>query len=567
MSGLSLDDIDRWDAGAIDQVFGEAMRRAKETRESGVQIGRLTTFVDWDGDAADAAHDSAQRIVLDLSAHADACEAVAAAAESAVGKVEAVKARLAAIRAEVQFGIIIDNATNEVSPPPDVASRPNARVIQLLVDDLQRMVNHVVADAESADDDLAAAIRAADGSLNPDQVSDQLDGGAVSVPFPPASGDPQEVNRWWDSMTPTQQAAAAQRFGSLLGNVDGIPAAVRSDINIAHLDSEIAKQEALAAARTFAPSGMPDAQTALQVRRARGKLEDLKAIRETLDKHPEAGLLLLDTTSNDERVLAATFLGDVDNAAHVSVTTPGMNSTVRGSIDGMTGEAAALRGQAMDLNGNQEVATIAWVGYETPGLNLDVADDALAQAGAVDLNQFYRGLGASTNVADQHLTALGHSYGSLTTSLALQQGGAGVDDVVLYGSPGGYLDHASELGLGSGRAYYLVAQDDAVAIEIAGLGRFGGQLQDVPGMVPLSTAGASETVLDPVTGFTREVWHDGATGHSEYPRFGDNNELRTPGHNMAAVVGGVPSAVIGPPPEPQTIQGPRGPIWNPDYHS
>jgi hypothetical protein len=67
--------------------------------------------------------------------------------------------------------------------------------------------------------------------------------------------------------------------------------------------------------------------------------------------------------------------------------------------------------------------------------------------------------------------------------------------------------------------------------------------------------------------FHREVRHGGATGHSEYPRFGDNNELRTPGHNMAAVVGGVPSAVIGPPPEPQTIQGPRGPIWNPDYHS
>jgi len=63
------------------------------------------------------------------------------------------------------------------------------------------------------------------------------------------------------------------------------------------------------------------------------------------------------------------------------------------------------------------------------------------------------------------------------------------------------------------------------------------------------------------------VWHDGATGQSEYPRFGDHNELRTPGHNMAAVVGGVPSAVIGPPPEPQTTQGPRGPIWNPDYHS
>lgn len=567
MSGLSLDDIDRWDAGAVDQVFGEALRRARQTRQAGVHIGQLTTFVDWDGDAADAAHDSARRIVLDLSAHAEACEAVAAAAESAVGKVEAVKARLAQIRAEVQFGITIDNATNDVSPPPEVASRPNARVIQLLVDDLQRMVNQLVADADAADDDLAAAIRAADGSLSPEQVTDQLDGGQVSVPFPPASGDPRDVNKWWDSMTPRQQGVAVQRFGSLLGNVDGIPAAVRSDINIGRLDSEIARQEALAAARKFAPSGLPDAQTALQVQRARGKLEDLKAIRQTLDDYPEAGLLLLDTTSNDERVLAATFLGDVDNAAHVSVTTPGMNSTVRGSIDGMTDEAAALRGQAMDLNGGQEVATIAWVGYQTPGLNLDVADDALAQAGAVDLNQFYRGLSATTNVGDQHLTALGHSYGSLTTSLALQQGGTGVDDVVLYGSPGGFLDNASDLGVGPGHAYYMVAEDDVVAIEIAGLGRFGGQLQDVPGMVPLSTAGASETVLDPVTGFTREVWHDGATGHSEYPRFGGNNELRTPGHNMAAVVGGTPAAAIGPPPEPQTIQGPRGPVYNPDYHS
>ncbi|MGB3484776.1 MAG: alpha/beta hydrolase [Mycobacterium sp.] len=567
MSRLSLDDIDRWDPGAIDQVFGEAMRRATETRRSGAQIGRLTTFADWDGDAADAARDSAHRIVLDLSAHADACEAVAAAAESAVGKVQTVKSRLAQIRSELQFGITIDNTTNAVAPPPDVASRPNARVIQLLVDDLQRMVDQLIDDAELADDDLAAAIRAATGTVSPEQVTDQLDGGPVSVPFPPASGDPTVVNQWWDSMSPQQQATAVDKFGSLLGNVDGIPAAVRSDINIGRLESEIAKQEALAAARKFAPSGLPDAQTALQVQRARGRLEDLRAVQAALSTSPDTGLLLLDLTSNDKRVLAATYVGDVDNAEHVSVTAPGMNSTVRGSIVGMTEEAAALRGQAMDLNGGQEVASIAWIGYETPGLNLDVADDDLATAGALDLNQLYRGLNATTNVGDQHLTALGHSYGSLTTSLALQHGQAGVDDVVLYGSPGGFLDNAAELGVAPGHGYFMVAEDDVVAIEIAALGRFGGQLQDVPGLVPLSTEGAFEVAVDPETGVSRQIWHEGATGHSEYPRFGSNGELRTPGHNMAAVVGGVPAAVIGGPPEPQTIDGPYGPIRNPNYHS
>lgn len=52
---------------------------------------------------------------------------------------------------------------------------------------------------------------------------------------------------------------------------------------------------------------------------------------------------------------------------------------------------------------------------------------------------------AGSNVADQHITAFGHSYGSLVTSLALQQG-APVSDVVLYGSPGTELTNASQLG-------------------------------------------------------------------------------------------------------------------------
>ena len=59
----------------------------------------------------------------------------------------------------------------------------------------------------------------------------------------------------------------------------------------------------------------------------------------------------------------------------------------------------------------------------------------LARAGGEDLAAFYQGVNAS-RTDDPHLTALGHSYGSLTTGYALQHDGTGVDDAVLFGSPG-----------------------------------------------------------------------------------------------------------------------------------
>lgn len=566
MSRLSLEDIDRWSAEDIRTVFGQAIQRANDSRAVGVQVGTLTTFLEWDGDTADAANGSAERILLDLNAHADACEAVGEAAESAAAKVETVKQQVANIRAELDanssMGITIDNALNKVNLPVDINRRRNEAAIRALAADLQRMVDAAITAAELADDDLAAAIRAADGSLSPEQVQNQLDDAPVSVPWPPSTDDPYELNKWWDSMSPEQQATAAERFGPLLGNIDGVPPEIRSEINVDRLPGEIAAQRAIIDAAPPLTAAHPRHSQA--VLDAKAKLADLLAIQDTLAQHPEVGLLLLDSQSEGDRVLAATFVGDIDNAENVSVTTPGMTTRPSESIGGMTREAIALRDQSLQLSGGEDVATIAWIGYETPGLDFGVTNDTLAKEGAVDLNHFYHGLAATSNVGDQHLTALGHSYGSLTTSLALQQG-APVDDVVLYGSPGGEISNVTDLGVQPGHGYYMVAQDDTVAIEIADWGPFGGQIQDVDGMTPLSTAAAQSWDADN----GQWVQHESATGHSEYPRDGSNGELRTPGYNMAAIVAGNPDAVIGPPPERQMLPyGPRGAnMPNPDYHS
>lgn len=68
------------------------------------------------------------------------------------------------------------------------------------------------------------------------------------------------------------------------------------------------------------------------------------------------------------------------------------------------------------------MASIAWLGYDAPDGLKDVMHDWSARDAAGPLNRFDKGLAATTNVSDQHITAFGHSYGSLVTSLALQQG-------------------------------------------------------------------------------------------------------------------------------------------------
>jgi pimeloyl-ACP methyl ester carboxylesterase len=214
----------------------------------------------------------------------------------------------------------------------------------------------------------------------------------------------------------------------------------------------------------------------------------------------------------------------------------------------MVGEAEAQRNKASDLRrfaGNPRygaVASVVWLGYDAPDSLTDVAHIRLARESAGPLNNFYKALAATTNVPEQHIAAFGHSYGSLVTSLALQQQGAAVSDVVLYGSPGTALTNAAQLGVPPGHAYYLIGVNDHVADVIPDFGVFGSAPQDVPGMTQLSTS----TGLALGGRYGDGQVHERAYGHSEYARAGSNGALRMSAYNMAAVLAGLPDDLVMP---------------------
>ncbi|MEG8183825.1 hypothetical protein GZH49_35740 [Nocardia terpenica] len=356
-----------------------------------------------------------------------------------------------------------------------------------------------------------------------------------------------------------------------LGRIDGLPASVRDQANRNQIPIEKAKLEQQIATDTAALQNDPkDASAAWDRDDQQNRLKDLEAVQRQLTKTPDAKLMVFDMNSGRHGHAALAF-GDPDTANHVSVTTPGLNTTVRDSLGDMSDEAQALKRQAeRDLRkagrSDESVASISWIGYDAPlkdGNEIgNVAAEGRAQEGAKALASFYNGVDVASAQNQPHITALGHSYGSLTTSLALQQDhGRGVQDVVFYGSPGlgdsnaamraldvthiptGGINDAvqspASLGMNPGHVYEMTDRGDL----IANLNAFGRSPNEIPWITHLGTG---QITVDGKT-------YTEGTGHAEYGRSESNpsspgyHNLHRSGYNLAAIVAGLPDYATNPP--------------------
>jgi hypothetical protein len=578
---LTVEEIDRWDAAAIRVVADAARSRATAACDAAGGLGALPCWSSWGGRSAVAARDAIARARRDLEAHVTEARAVADAADRAADSIEQIAADLRYLRIEAALlGLQIDASTNRITPIPGSVLPAVLPLIARPV--LQIRLNAIVRQANSVDAELAAAL-GSDNPLAPARTR------TTNLP-----DDAAQFHALWRSLS-RQQRDELYRRDRGVGNHPGMPVGTDSDpgsdyYNRRHL------AEALASARDSDGEHLPD----------------LEALDESLRDHPDHRLMLYDT--GGEQVHAAIAVGDPDTATHVCVTAPGLNTTVRASMREMVSEAGALRRESLRQLADADrpgegVAAVAWIGYDipqiegpelvkvdaglpllgvglplVPGLVLNplslarselgayrVTHDAAAKAGAVNLARFYDGITAAHGGAPLNLTAIGHSYGSLTTGLALPQS-RGVSNAIFYGSPGVEAATPAQLGLPPGQVFVMQTPDDiirwrnhapailraaAVAIpgpfddvalrisDLTGTGDFGPDPATNPNFVRLETGPA--VVIDGAGGALR---FDGASGHSEYPEIGSTTDpgggplLRTPGYNIAAVVAGLSERAI-----------------------
>ncbi|EST25437.1 alpha/beta hydrolase [Streptomyces niveus] len=283
----------------------------------------------------------------------------------------------------------------------------------------------------------AAAVRA----LTADYLRDAI----------PHDATPAERLAWWHGLTAEQREEYLAVHPDLIGNLDGIPAPVRDAANRDNLALLMGKL-----------AGAEDD-------RSRTMLAGLRSIDEQLRAggHPPMFLLGVGDEGNGRAIVS---YGNPDTARNVSAYVPGLGT----GLDEAFAENDLKRARDTLLGAAEydaSTASIVWLGYDAPQLstddimgNTDVMFTDNAEAGASAYGDFMAGIAATNEHDDPHLTAMGHSYGSLTVGQAAQREGGipGVDDIVLVGSPGTGADSADDLGVGRAHVYVGAAENDPV---------------------------------------------------------------------------------------------------------
>ncbi|MEO3973270.1 alpha/beta hydrolase [Streptomyces sp. CAU 1734] len=243
----------------------------------------------------------------------------------------------------------------------------------------------------------------------------------------PERARPADIAAFFRTIGAGERDRLARRHPLIVGNLDGAPAALRYRAN------------------ALAVRGTPFARLA----------------------EPGRRILAFDPRGRGQ---VAQVYGDLERARRVAVIVPGADIDA-GTFDRRNNRRGTLAGMAESLRAatGDRTAVIAWAGYTTPvGIGPDAAGGTLAEAGAVRLARFTRGLTATGKAAPALFC---HSYGSVVCGLAAKK--ADASEIVALGSPGMRADSAADLGT-SARVWAARHPSDWISkvpnVELLGLG-------------------------------------------------------------------------------------------------
>lgn len=312
-------------------------------------------------------------------------------------------------------------------------------------DSWQRKIDKLVEVIKEVDTDLSIQLRKATEDTNPNDGTKQGFNRRADDDIPTDS-NPKDVKRWWDQQSDDRQQYLIKNFPKEIGNLDGIPATARNEAN-----------------RTYLPILIEELKSD-KSDEAKEKLKGLEAIKDKLAEKSPAPVFLLGI-GGEGGGRAIVSYGNPDTAKNVSAYVPGTGAGLHSEFAHTDVERAKRLATAANARGDKGTASIAWLGYDAPQIKPDgaVALNEKAQTAAPELQKFLNGVKATNDDSAVRITAIGHSYGTLTIGeTAKQSGGIPADNVVLVGSPGTGHSDAKSFGIGKENVYVGSAENDPI---------------------------------------------------------------------------------------------------------
>ncbi|PWD50693.1 hypothetical protein C8046_08540 [Serinibacter arcticus] len=322
-------------------------------------------------------------------------------------------------------------------------------------------------DAETADSTLGDALFAVNGV---GAVNSTIAGGVkASTGFPGANASPAANAAWWDSLTPAEKDAMSEIHPDLIGNLDGLPAAVRDDANRFALEKDITWYQELERQDELTPDQRRAYEIALAVRDA---LDGDRQVDPITGEQIPSLLVVYKPEAHGGDGGVAISLGNPDDVDYLAISVPGVENEA-GGVQGGVDNAYNLLHSSRTSGTTGSVGVMFWLDYNSPSVGILDPDFAFgtgsgdaAAAGAESLVRLVDGIREQNQGHQPLITAVGHSYGSVVTSQAGAMGLA-VDQHVLIGSPGpgngNGIDHASDLGVSAENVYVGTSSYDEIA--------------------------------------------------------------------------------------------------------
>ena len=294
---------------------------------------------------------------------------------------------------------------------------------------------------------------------------------------PPTGGSAADVNTWWNSLNQEERDRLIAKHPSALGNLNGIPADARDQINTAVLSDDLNRDEDAANRHDITVEDVMKDSVAyglssddiVRYRNAGQTKRGLDHDRGSDPGNPRPVMLwAYDPLAFNGQGHAAIAIGNPDEAENIAVIVPGAGSSVAGGwLYGGHNAAINLYDRSLAARPDGHPSVIAWMGYDTPDSfsDLGIAAPLLARAGGARLAQDVNGLWVThTDPSPPHVTVLGHSYGATTVADAFAGSGMHANDAILLGSPGTDLARsAADFHLDGGEVYVGAASTDPVS--------------------------------------------------------------------------------------------------------
>jgi hypothetical protein len=282
-------------------------------------------------------------------------------------------------------------------------------------------------------------------SLTPQELSTLVaDDPQILQQFWQHPPSPDHVAKWWTGLGPEAQGAFEVAVPGVLGNLAGLPYAVRGRCNL----------EVYKAARS-----RPGALTPQQ-RKVLTALGDVLA-------DPSASLVCFNLDASVPMV--AVGYGDLDTSDTVTWAAPGMDSDAGDATGSWSRAAKNLYNEQRRLDPGRSHGVVGWLGYDTPDL-VTVNNPAAAQDGSWRFAAELDGTHASRAAKPAYVSVVAHSYGTTMAADALTHTKHTIDSFTMLGSAGmdtQVVKSLSDLHVrqadGSAAIYTTVAQQDLLA--------------------------------------------------------------------------------------------------------